>query len=401
MNQPKYVCAFNRDRDSYQIPLALAENEMLEKFITDYYVSPRIKIKGLQHRHIDGIESELTSSTLKAVAIQAAWKKAVRILPNLEFPEMKVDQSIASHVSRYTRTSHSNLFVYNNYAKTFGDSWNKEKLRVLFQFHPTPSFINKLMRDFDIPVRAQEPEVRFPDLLAKQSDVELVNSSHIFCASSFTKKSLIFSGYPEEKISVIPYGSPPPTIRLRKEKSGPLRFVFLGSAVRRKGLDLLLKVWPIFHSLTGSELYVVSRIRDKTIDLPEHPGITYSGGLNAKDLADFLCEMDALVLPSLIEGFGLVITEALSAGLHVVATENTGLLDLNLPSTVGTLISGEVSHENVLSGLSKSASEILKNRNEIPGLAQKFSTENSWTVYREKLSHQLGIVEQEYFNAKN
>jgi glycosyltransferase involved in cell wall biosynthesis len=396
MNQPKYVCAFNRDRDSYQIPLTLAENGKLDKFITDYYVTPRLRIQGLQHRHIDGIRSELTSSTLKAIAIQAGWKKANKILPNLEFPEMRVDRSISTHVSRFTRTSHSHLFVYNNYANTFGDPWNKDKLKVLFQFHPAPKFIDKLMRNADIPLKAQEPEVRFHAYLARLSDVELANSNHVICASSFTKKSLIFSGYPEEKISVIPYGSPPPVIRIKKEKSGPLRFIFLGSAVRRKGLDLLLEVWPFFYSLTGSELYVVSRVRDKTIELAEHPGITYSDGLNSKDLAQFLPEMDALILPSLIEGFGLVITEALSAGLHVVATENTGLIDLNLPSTVGTLISGEVDRDNILTGLSKAASEILSSRNEIPNLAQQFSIENSWTKYRKKVANELEKIERDY-----
>lgn len=401
MNQIKYVCAFNRDRDSYQVPLSLAENGKLEKFITDYYVTPKLKIKGLQHRQVDGIASDSTSSTLKAIAIQASWKKAVRLLPNLEFPEMRVDRNISSHVSRYTRTSNSNLLLYNNYAKTFSDPWNKNKLKVLFQFHPAPRYINELMRNFDIPVRAQEPEVRFHHQLAEQSDLEITNSDRIFCASTFTKKSLIFSGYPEAKISVIPYGCPLPTTQLKKEKSGPLRFVFLGSAIRRKGLDLLLKIWPSFHTMTGSELYVISRVRDKTIQLSEHPSISYSDGLSSKDLTDFICEMDALVLPSLIEGFGLVITEALSAGLHVVATENTGLMDLNLPSMLGTLISGEVTKESILNGLLKSTSEISKNRNVITGLAQKFSAENSWTVYRKELVNQLEMVERERLNGSD
>lgn len=396
MNVPKYVCAFNRDRDSYQVPLSLAEHGKLENLITDYYLSRRFKIKGLQHRYVDGIKSELTSSTLKAIAIQASWKKAIKIVPNLEFPEMRVDRCISSHVSRYTRTSNSNLFIYNNYAKTFGDPWNEGKLRILFQFHPAPRFIDELMRHFDLPLKAQEPEVRFHDQLAKLSDHELTNSSHVICASLFTKKSLIFSGYPEERISIIPYGSPPPTVRSKKEKSGPLRYIFLGSAIRRKGIDLLLEVWPKFHSLTGAELYVISRVRDKTLVLGDHPSITFSQGLSSDALADVLCEMDALVLPSLIEGFGLVITEALSAGLHVVATENTGLPDLNLPSTVGTLISGDISYENILNGLSNSASEIRKHRNEIPDLAQKFSTENSWTIYREKLANEIEMLERKY-----
>ena len=398
MSQSSYICAFNRDRDSYQVPLTLAENGKLEKFITDYYVTPKMRIKGLEHRQIDGIKSESTSSTLKAIAIQASWKKAVKILPNLKFPEMRVDECISNHVRSYTQTSQSNLLIYNNYAKTFSDPWNNNKLRILFQFHPAPRFIEKMMSNFDLPVSTQEPEIRFFKKFSKRSDEEISNSNHILCASTFTKKSLIFSGYPAEKITVIPYGCPEPTIRITKEKTGPLRFVFLGSAVKRKGIDLLLEIWPTFHSITGAELYVISRIIDKNIKLTDHPSITYSNGFSKKDLTEFLIEMDALVLPSLIEGFGLVITEALSCGLHIVATENTGLLDLDLPSTLGTLISEGVNHENLLNGLLKSTFEIISNRNEIKDLAQSFSIENSWNNYRKKLAYELEKIEWDFFH---
>lgn len=397
MTRQQYICAFNRDRDSYQIPLSLAEKGKLEKFITDYYFNPRIKVRALQHRYIEGIPSELTSLTLKALAIQGSWKVATKILPNFELPEVSVDGSISNHVRRFTRTSESNLFLYSNFARTFGDPWNKKKLRILFQFHPAPRFIESLMRDIDLPAKAMEPEVRYFDKLVKLSDIELSNSHHIVCASSFTKKSLVFSGYPAKNISIIPYGCPSSKIRIRKDKSGPLRYVFLGSAVRRKGLDLLLKAWSSFHSQTGSELYVISRVRDTTIDFVENPGVIYSDGLSSTDLEKFLCEMDALVLPSLVEGFGLVITEALSAGLHVIASENTGLLDLNLSSKVGTLISGDVNHHSILQGLSKSASTICENRQEIASLAQKYASENSWAIYRSKLSHLIGAVERGYF----
>ena len=43
---------------------------------------------------------------------------------------------------------------------------------------------------------------------------------------------------------------------------------------------------------------------------------------------DVMMESDVLVLPSLGEGFGLVVTEALACGLPVVVTPNVGASDL-------------------------------------------------------------------------
>jgi glycosyltransferase involved in cell wall biosynthesis len=47
---------------------------------------------------------------------------------------------------------------------------------------------------------------------------------------------------------------------------------------------------------------------------------------------------DVFVMPSLIEGFGLVYLEALARGCHVIGTANTGLPDLNLSAKAATLV---------------------------------------------------------------
>jgi glycosyltransferase involved in cell wall biosynthesis len=396
MTTQKYLCAFNRDRDSYQIPLSLAENGKLEKFLTDYYRRPWHHLNSLRHRQVSGLNHELTKNTFTAFALQGIWKKSNHLFPKIKFPEMQVDRYIANNVSQFSKKSSSNLLLYNNYARTFEDPWNREKLRVLFQFHPTPKFIKTLLSNHDIPKSAQEPVVSHYEYFARLSEMEVGNSHHIICASRFTKKSLVFSGYSENQITVIPYGSPTFELIQQRSKTGPIKFVFLGSAVRRKGFDLLLNVWPKFHALSGAELIVISRVRDETIKAIDHKSITYVNGLSAADLTKLLPHMDCLVLPSLVEGFGLVITEALGAGLHVLASESTGLIDLNLPMTAGTLIDGEVSTESILSGLIKSVSKISLHRNEITSVSQEFSRKNSWENYRKKIAECLKEIERQH-----
>src|SRR4051794_15793725 len=42
----KFVCAFRGRRDAYQVPLALAEGDLLETFITDVYATPPARAIG-------------------------------------------------------------------------------------------------------------------------------------------------------------------------------------------------------------------------------------------------------------------------------------------------------------------------------------------------------------------
>jgi len=335
--------------------------------------------------------------TFKAFALQAVWKKAQNVGLNWVLPELRIDRYISEKVQSYSKKSDANLFLYSNYARTFQDSWNREKLKILFQFHPAPRYIADLMADSSVPKSAQEPEVRFKDELSKLADIEIHNSNHIICASTVTKKSLLFSGYPEEQITVIPYGSPDTSSYLFQAKNGPLKYIFLGSAVRRKGLHLLLKTWPEFHAQTGSELFVVSRTRDKTIVFSDHKSIKYIDGLGSQELNGFLSSMDALVLPSLMEGFGLVITESLSAGLHIVASENTGLVDLKLPKRLGTLIEGLVNTDSIKVALLKSALQISDYRQLIFHEAQGFANSNSWDAYRKQIRTSLRLAETGFF----
>jgi alpha-maltose-1-phosphate synthase len=53
---------------------------------------------------------------------------------------------------------------------------------------------------------------------------------------------------------------------------------------------------------------------------------------------DLMAEHDVLLLPSLAEGFGLVITEALSRGLPVITTPHAGAADLMIDGREGFIV---------------------------------------------------------------
>ena len=88
-----------------------------------------------------------------------------------------------------------------------------------------------------------------------------------------------------------------------------------------------------------AELTVVSYRIDPGIEtMLMQPGVRRFGYQSRAELDALFAAADVFIMPSLIEGFGLVYLEALQAGCHIVGTGNTGLPDLNLSPSAATIL---------------------------------------------------------------
>ncbi|WP_375167224.1 glycosyltransferase family 4 protein [Cnuibacter physcomitrellae] len=217
---------------------------------------------------------------------------------------------------------------------------------------------------------------------------ELSASGEVLCASTFTKRSLVLDGFPPELVRVVPYGCPPPSgdPSLPRER----RFLFVGQGVQRKGLHVLLEAWRR-AGLAGSTLRVIASRLDPTIARLAQglEGVIISGSLPREELEQEMQLADTLVLPSLVEGFGLVIGEALAAGCRVIASQNTGAIDLALPGTVMTPVrAGSVdSLVEAIQENSESYARVAPYRLQ----AQEAALANGWDRFRADVRSALGI----------
>ncbi|MBI5230786.1 MAG: glycosyltransferase family 4 protein [Coriobacteriales bacterium] len=390
-----FIVGFNRDRDSYMVPLALAESGQLDKLVTDYYRGCHsLDAARLRHRHSDGISSRMVRTSSRALAAQAVWEVGRRVFPGLPFPSSLVDRSIGAEVRRAWRASQtSDLVIYSGYASAvFKEA--RDVRKVLFQFHPPPSLVRRELTRIgvkELSGRWAEPEVA--DFERKQSlyTEEIGLADHILCASSFTKRGLVEDGVPAEKVTVVPYGCPrPPEMSLQTDGTRAVKgaqFLFVGQGVERKGLRILLEAWPSVG--LGSTLDLVcSRIDPVLGELAARcPGVRLHSSLSRDSLNRLFDSSDCLVLPSLVEGFGLVIGEALSRGCRVIATENTGLSDLALPPELGIVVrAGDVS------GLGRAMSDVV-NTQGVAGVdaatCRRHAGDRSWAWFRDGIRSAL------------
>ncbi|TDN39583.1 glycosyltransferase [Hymenobacter sp. UV11] len=168
----------------------------------------------------------------------------------------------------------------------------------------------------------------FEDSEAKlaRKDEELRLADRIFVASQFTAETL--NDFPGvlRSVEVIPYGFPAvgePRQYADLSDGRPLKLLFVGGLSQRKGIaDLFAAVATLGSQV---ELTIVGR---KATDncpalnaaLSRHHWIE---SLPHAEVLRIMREHDVLVFPSLFEGFGLVITEAMSQGTPVITTNRT------------------------------------------------------------------------------
>lgn len=334
---PKAVVAFAGARDGYQVPLALAEAGLLECLVTDRYFSrsfspllralgrpelgpispalPRFDVRVPPKAFIEFIAEKLGYGS------PAGWRKSV---------------AIGAQAREIARCSGAAIFSYSTSGfEALRDATTPHKF--LFQFHPHPRNVRKILLEEMERTPSAASSLRLePENAVSEEQFQLLcqeskMASGIVVASSFTAETLLANGIDEKNIHIVPYGVDPEIFREKSwtgARNGALRVAFVGSFEQRKGVSYLLEA--VRHCGSKNiQLVICSRRKPAASWKPALPeNCEVHVGLNRARLIQVLHTCQLLALPSLAEGFGHVILEAMSTGLPVIATPHTGARDI-------------------------------------------------------------------------
>ena len=316
----------------------MREADLLETLVTDLYFDPAHNplLRGLA-----AIWPKLGVFSCRGLApssVQAPWSAALRAVALRRRPsrERQIfhDREIGRAARRQAEKTGAALFSYSYYASgAFAPGSGLPANRILFQLHPHPASVRKLLLEEleRVPEAAVslkwEHEIGSSEEHFKSLCQESLLANAWMVASSFTALTLAENGIPRSEIHVVPYGvdaanfparrSPPP-------RNQPLRLIWVGNLVQRKGLSYLLEAVSRFAA-RDVELVICTHnpVDIGMVSRRNLSNVRVLVGLSVAALVGELHQADLFVLPSLAEGFAAVILEAMSCGLPVLTTPNT------------------------------------------------------------------------------
>ncbi len=124
------------------------------------------------------------------------------------------------------------------------------------------------------------------------------------------------------------------------DEAAPLRILFVGQAVERKGLSVLLRAFEALRDHVPATLTLVGACAEEVAHMTlDDRGIEALGKVSEDRKLAELSRADVLCAPSLHgESFGMVLTEGLAAGTPVLASDIPGYRDVLRDGVDGQLV---------------------------------------------------------------
>jgi hypothetical protein len=254
-----YVVAFNRDRDFYQLPLALAEGEMLAALVTDLYLPDRFSRSSfarrlrLAHRHCVGIPSAKVRWSFRALWLQMFCLRGARSALERSRVFHQLDSALSRAAGRIAAADGGGLFPYSGYAlEAFSMSQNRATKKLLFVYHPQGDYVRRILQadaarppEIAVSHQAHLDEIALNEGDRVREEISLADA--VACASRFTAASVRAVAGAPDLVCPIPYGcvadAAGVSVSATPPKVAKPQVLFVGQGTQRKGLHHLLKVW--------------------------------------------------------------------------------------------------------------------------------------------------------------
>ena len=219
----------------------------------------------------------------------------------------------------------------------------------------------------------------------QRKDEELALATDIVVPSDFVRGTLQKAGPLAGRVSVHPYGAPvsPKSRTEPHRKTGKLRVLFVGALSQRKGISYLLEAVSRF----GSEIELtlvgrrVAECRPLDAALRAHHWIA---SLPHAALLEEMSRHDVMVFPSLFEGCALVVLEAMSQGVPVIATPNTGATHFVSDGEDGFIVAIRDAES-----IREKLETLMLDRDRLVAMSQaaiRKVAQHSWEQYRHRLA---------------
>jgi len=279
---------------------------------------------------------KLTSYDLPKRAIKSFWLLGALKYLNLRLGRVVSDDALTGFFDRWVSFSlkrPAEQWVFTAYSGYCERSITKAKelgaVACVERSCPHIDFQTELVgEEKSILLKRKEPAMQNPVWERMKREYEIAD--YIITPSNYSRNSFLERGFDPSKILITPLCNEKRVVLRGGVKRYPEQFTVLcvGGNFYRKGIVYLLQAWKML-GLNGAKLIIKGEVPPEFSNLTALPGVEIvREHLSEKELEDFYNRATLLVLPSIDDGFGMVVVEAMSIGLPVIITKNVGAADI-------------------------------------------------------------------------
>lgn len=342
----KVIVAHPGKQHSMQLATALERAGMLDSYITTVYDRPGSithfiagLLKGSNKKKASGRKSDgiPENKIVQFCELRGLILLALIRLPRIMQSDFRwcqyVNNVFSKKVAKYALKRGVDAVIMFDTASEKGFAYLLEQksdiLKIMDVSIATRFFMkNTYEKDYAVKELKKEYPEYWNDHYMRGYKAEIDYADHFLVASKMSGRSLEYCGVSKDKYTIIPYGVNQSEFDYEQKKihAGPIRLIFVGYANYRKGIHHLLNVLDRFDE---NEFDVtIAGMFDPTNDIynnyKDKKNVHFIGFVTRDLLAEEYKKADAFVFPTIGEGYGLVLLEALSCGLPAIVSNLAG-----------------------------------------------------------------------------
>lgn len=147
-------------------------------------------------------------------------------------------------------------------------------------------------------------------------------------SKAIKKQAIERFGLPSNLIAVVPLAANSVFRPGRAKPGGTPYLLYVGTVEPRKNLTLLLRVWRELRRDYSLDLVIAGRLRADAPPIEPESGLRILGLTPEEELPQLYAGALAVVYPSLYEGFGLPVLEAMQCGAAVIASRDPAIAEV-------------------------------------------------------------------------
>jgi len=343
-----WICCQLGARDHYSVPRGLHRRGLLEGLITDAWISPTSPLARLPGEFGERLRARYDEALADATVLHSSASTIGYELRGSLTKSRNIWDSIIARNNRFQAKAIRHLLALTRHADqrsshvVFAYSYAAREIlkaarelgyaTVLGQIDPGPAedrIVTEIYRRRGDQTAERE---RVPESYWEAWREECDLCDDIIVNSRWTRNALIAEGVQAGKIHVVPVAYDPPERvgQLKRayptsfNNSRPMRVLFLGSLIPRKGIYEMLDATVSMTSAPVEFRFVGASGVELSRNAAENPNLHWIGPVARSKVHDFYSNADIFILPTHSDGFGLTQLEAMASGLPVIASKHCG-----------------------------------------------------------------------------